>query len=260
MTLRWVFLLAAFFWLVRAGRAADLDHVDRTIRKEPAYRAKPAYCLLMLGLEANTRVWLVRDGLTMYVDRNGDGDLTEPGKRVEISQHQHGYLLRGEVIASRQRGDHAKRIEYDAGTFYCGDIVDADGSRFKNLLVFLEKTQAMDLFVKTPAGLEQGAAADSDGDLHFSESPKDAPVIHFGGPLTMTMFTRSGELFPQFPDGQKHLYAAMVGTPGRGPGTFANVQLTSIPDGILPVAEIEFTRRAGEAPLQRQHVDLLTRC
>jgi hypothetical protein len=204
---------------------------------------------------------LVRDGLTLYVDRNGDGDLTEPGKRVEISQHQHGYLLRGEAIASRQRGDHAKRIEYDAGTFYCGDVVDANGGRYKNLVIFLEKTGAMDVFVKTtPAGLDQGAGADSDGDLHFSDSPKDAPVIHFGGTLTMTMFTRSGELFPQYPDGQKHLYAAMVGTPGRGPGTFANVQLTSIPDGIWPVAEIEFPPRAGEAPLQRQHVDLLTRC
>ena len=32
MTLRWAFLLAAFFWLVPAGRAADLDHVGRTIR------------------------------------------------------------------------------------------------------------------------------------------------------------------------------------------------------------------------------------
>lgn len=252
--------LAAFLSWVPVTGAADLGHIGRTIRKEPAYRDKPTYCLAVFGPQARTRVWLVRDGLTLYVDRNGDGDLTEPGKRVEISQHKHGYLLRGDAIAGRQRGDHAKRIEYDEGVFYCGDVVDAGGSRFTNLVVFLEKTRAIDVGVKTPAGLMQGAGADSQGDLHFSDSPHDAPVIHFGGTLTLTMFTRSGQLFPQFPDGRKHLYGAQVGTPGVGPGTFVSVQITSIPDDVWPEARIEFPHRPGETPLQAQHVDLLTRC
>jgi hypothetical protein len=39
--------------------AADLAQVDRTIAREPAYRSKPKYCLLVFGREAQTRVWLV---------------------------------------------------------------------------------------------------------------------------------------------------------------------------------------------------------
>jgi hypothetical protein len=64
--------------------AADLSKADRTIKKEPTYKTKPKYCLLVFGPEAKTRVWVVIDGDAAYVDRNGNGDLTEPGKRVQL--------------------------------------------------------------------------------------------------------------------------------------------------------------------------------
>ena len=35
---------------------ADLTKIDRTIAKEPAYKSKPKYCLLVFGPEAKTRV------------------------------------------------------------------------------------------------------------------------------------------------------------------------------------------------------------
>src|ERR1700758_1437391 len=60
----------------------DLLKIERKIVKEPVYRARPKYCLLVFGPEAKTRVWLVQDGDTLYVDRNGNGDLTEDGERV----------------------------------------------------------------------------------------------------------------------------------------------------------------------------------
>src|SRR4051812_15300400 len=69
-----------------AGRAADLSKIDRTILKEPAYATRqPRYCLLVFGPEASARVWVVVDGDIVYVDRNGNGDLTEAGERVRFS-------------------------------------------------------------------------------------------------------------------------------------------------------------------------------
>src|SRR5262245_42300290 len=63
--------------------AAGPTKVDRSIRKEPAYRSKnPLYCLLVFGPEAGARVWVVLDGDALYLDRNGNGDLTDPGERV----------------------------------------------------------------------------------------------------------------------------------------------------------------------------------
>lgn len=64
-----------------ASLATDLAKIDRTIAKEPAYRTKtPKYGLLVFGPEGKDRVWLVHDGDVLYVDRNGNGDLTEPGR------------------------------------------------------------------------------------------------------------------------------------------------------------------------------------
>lgn len=81
---------------------ADLTKLDRTLNKEPAYQGKPTYCLLVFGQEAKTRVWLVFDGKALYIDRNGNGDLTEKGE-----------------LASPERPG--------AMNWHIGDIVEADG-------------------------------------------------------------------------------------------------------------------------------------
>src|SRR6266852_116985 len=69
--------------LLSPARATDLTKIDRSISKEPTYQTKtPKYCLLVFGPEAKYRIWLVLDGDTLYVDRNGNGDLTEPRDKV----------------------------------------------------------------------------------------------------------------------------------------------------------------------------------
>ncbi len=74
------------------AHATDLTKIERTIRKEPAYQTKtPKYCLLVFGTEAKTRMWLVHDGKVLYVDKNGDGDLTGADKRVEVHPKYNGF-------------------------------------------------------------------------------------------------------------------------------------------------------------------------
>src|SRR5215203_234693 len=51
--------------------------------KEPKYSNAPQYLLLTFGMKAETRIWLVLDGDRLYVDRNGDGDLTQHREAVE---------------------------------------------------------------------------------------------------------------------------------------------------------------------------------
>src|SRR5262249_23919582 len=77
--------LLALASLAPPAAATDLTKIDRTVGKEPAYQTKsPRYCLLVFGPEAKARVWLVLDGDTLYVDRNGNGDLTEEGESVAL--------------------------------------------------------------------------------------------------------------------------------------------------------------------------------
>src|SRR5579875_1276980 len=71
-----------------ASAAVDLTTIERKLVKEPAYRSKPRYCLMVLGPEAKTRVWLVQDDDTLYVDRNGNGDLTEANEKVTAEKSE----------------------------------------------------------------------------------------------------------------------------------------------------------------------------
>src|SRR5262249_4699298 len=85
----WNFLAATVTVLLCGPAAvpADLAKVERRILKEPAYQTKtPRYCLLVVGPEAKKKIWLVQDGDVLYVDRNGNGDLTEDGERVALEQ------------------------------------------------------------------------------------------------------------------------------------------------------------------------------
>ncbi|HUR53975.1 MAG TPA: hypothetical protein VMZ71_07580, partial [Gemmataceae bacterium] len=63
--------------------ASDPLAFEKSINKEPAYQSKsPRYGLLAFGPEAKDRVWVVLDGETLYVDRNGNGDVADPGEKV----------------------------------------------------------------------------------------------------------------------------------------------------------------------------------
>src|SRR5262249_46791036 len=196
---------------------ADLTKIDRTIAKEPAYKAKPQYCLLLFGPEAKTRVWLVRDGDVLYVDRNGNGDLTEDGERV-VSQ-----------------GGPAPGFE-------AGDITEAGGRvKHTQLRVHFLDNDRSGIWTSLQMSIEgKGPQAASEGErsLRFAARPKDAPVVHFNGPLTIRVVKRLG--------GAGERFFAEIGTPGLGRGTFATISPGHpglIPKGIFPVAEMECANR-----------------
>src|SRR5262249_27485138 len=85
--------LVGLLFLAAPARAVDYDKIDRKLVKEPAYtqqapatvllrairgvpQDRPKYALLLFGREAKVRVWVVLHGDGLYLDRNGDGDLT----------------------------------------------------------------------------------------------------------------------------------------------------------------------------------------
>src|SRR5918993_6007509 len=63
-----------------------LVKIDRKIAREPPYRTTPKYCLVLFGPKAKTRVWVVVDDDTVYVDLDGNGDLTEKGEKFTLQK------------------------------------------------------------------------------------------------------------------------------------------------------------------------------
>ncbi len=151
--------LAALALSASPAASADLTKIDRAIAKEPAYKTKnPKYCLLVFGPEAKTRVWVVDDGGTVYVDRNCNGDLTD-----------------------------------DART---GDIVEPDGKTKHTKLVVRTRDTGVRVNLKVRDRGWQYAGWDEDDPLRFAGRPQDAPVVHFDGPLTMKLYGPTPRLVP----------------------------------------------------------------
>src|SRR5262245_22295686 len=168
---------------------ADLTKLDRTIAKEPAYKNKPKYCLLVFGPEAKSRVWLVQDGDVLYVDRTGTGDLTGPDKRVEAKSRDKNFRLfaAGDVrdgslthtgLAVTQRLASAESIGKPQ-----------EFERIKSLnpepwIWAVGGTAERSADDKRPLPKKIGYIANGDGlgYLLFADKPQDAPIIHFNGP------------------------------------------------------------------------------
>src|SRR5262245_45184715 len=94
------------------SRAADPPKIGRPTLKEPAYQTQPKYFVLLFGPRGDTQIWCVHDGDALYVDKNGSGDLTEAGKRIQIQdgvKEENGYT------------------GYPGGVFDAGEIQSKDG-------------------------------------------------------------------------------------------------------------------------------------
>jgi hypothetical protein len=200
--------------------ATDLTKIDRTITKEPAYQGTPKYCLLVFGPDAKTRVWLVLDGEVLYVDRNGNGDLTEKGKQVP------SLALDGPITEP------------------------ARGTKHTALRIMPQKDGGMIVSIMT-----EGKYRQRSGSIRFAGRPQEAPVLHFNGPVSIRFSSAEQEPArakvepPDVDAGRKQLLlhlgkdipvpgerrhdrpvslCAVLGTPGLGEGTFVTYKALDI--------------------------------
>ncbi len=264
----------AALWLFAGSAPAQTLHVDRAIGREPAYQMKsPQYGLLMFGPQAKDGVWLVHDGDTLYVDRNGNGDLTEPGEKVLATNkpgrdpEEFGYSF---DVGELRVGGHTHKgfsvhflplRRYAEGSLGKHPGVQEALARNPRTLVV-----SLSIDVEVP-GMKGGGLGgrvtflaglrDLNGVLQFANSPAQAPVVHLGGPLQVTFF---GER-PTVRAGRQSEFTLVVGTPGVGPGTFAMIGYQdTIPESARPVAELSWpAAKSGAAPV-KEKFEIKGRC
>jgi hypothetical protein len=238
----WQVIACLAFWQMLAP-AADLSKIDRTLSKEPSYKGKPKYCLLVFGPESKTRVWLVVDGNILYVDRNGDGDLTEKNERIE-----------GQTLFEKKPGSAPQP---NGVVFNVEKLIKWNGKDARLMVVRSEKSDDDDVVnVFAGAGALANTAPFANGVLKFSDRAQDAPVIHFNGPLKMALRGEQTLVRDEMPQD----FQSMIGTPGIGEGSFAALNVDGVPKDIHPVAEFEFSnRKAGGDPIKAKII-LSQRC
>lgn len=212
---------------------ADLTTIQRTIQKEPAYRTgSPKYGLAVFGPEAKTHVWLVHDGPTLYVDRNGNGDLTEQDEKLPAA------------------ADH---------TFHIGAIRAGRRTHRAMTLKVYESNYVLDAQIEMP-GLTGGGVGGRvwqfTESMQFADTAEAAPIIHFDGPLEIAL---SGE--HRLVAGRNNEMYLAVGTPGLGTGTTAYVAYEGlIPESAFPNVEITFPPAQPGGPRIRELYELRDRC
>ena len=255
--------------------ANDLTKVERSLAKEPVYQSKkPKYGLLVFGPKAADRVWLVLDGTTLYVDRNGNGDLTEPGEKIAAKVEkardpaEDGYSFevgdvtvggkvhKGLAVGFLPLAKYADHPSF-ANVAPLHAALKADP---KALGAFVSVDVASDRFKGGGSGGRLTCSAslfDDNGIFQFADRPANAPIVHFDGPLQITFFGQRPTLKLQ----RENDLVLVVGTPGHGPGTFAALAYEdAIPVGVHPTVEIAWPAKDKGGPPLTQRYELKDRC
>ena len=265
MKTRLVLFAAAVLLWAPLAKSADLSRISRKIVKEPAYQTKtPKYCLLVLGLEAKTRVWLVQDGDTLYVDRNGNGDLTEEDERVALKQEDKRFrwFEAGDIHDGPLSHTGLRVMQMLASPEWVGDPKEFERIKGQNpepwvWTVHVAAERSADDTRPLPKQLKYVANGDGLGMLLFANRPQDAPIIHFNGPWTLGLQDVKQRLVA----GEKATLQIGVGTPGVGPGTFTFLLYPdTIPTGVYPVADIAFPAKSSDEQSIKGRYTLMDRC
>lgn len=221
------------------AQTTPLDRVERTIVKEPKYRSLPRYALLILGAPAKAKVWLVEDGKTLYIDKNGNGDLTDDGPPVTPT-HQ------------RRLGQSPPSWDFD----YCLDeIALPDGARHTKFRLARWNYGAQDDSYGLSLTLNAETPMYAGWTPFWAATPEEAPLIHFGGTLQPRLL-RSKEFVVG--SGPRRLSICFI-NPGLGQGAHSRLSIEALPATVIPSVDIDWPVAEGAPPLRTSHL-LVNRC
>jgi hypothetical protein len=256
-------------WLIAGSVGAEPPQIDRSIGKQPTYRTGPQYGLLVFGPEGRDRIWLVRDGDVLYVDRNGNGDLTDPGEKVASEkipgsppEGERPYIFMVGDINVGDRTHKGLRVGFAPLTAPSQSPPPTGASKNQPQAMGV----AIEMEVEVPGMKGSGIGnrvpvvvgpLDINGFLRFGDTPTKAPVIHVGGPLQITFYSER----PSLRVGGSNELRLVVGSPGVGPGTIAMLAYEgTIPALAKPTMEIHFQPAQPGSPQTIQRFDFSDRC
>ncbi len=218
------------------GQEKEIAKLDRTITKEPRYESKtPWYCLLLFGPEAKARVWLVLDGDKLYVDRNGNGDLTEPGECVTRASGDDNFRV-PELGLKVGKNKYSKlRVNWRP------DGVSSAGHHLHVTVQIDDHDQYATVFAK-------------------ADKPATATLIHFDGPLKPYFQIGPFKRQEHFTRGKEHELAVSLVTTYSGVEWVQVSHEKGVPSDVHPVVEIAFPGKAPNAKPITTTVQLKHRC
>jgi hypothetical protein len=232
--------------------AFDLSKVERKIVKEPIYKHKPKYALLVFGPEAKLRVWAVMDGPTLYLDRNGDGDLTATDEHFETEADCKNIEL----------ADPDGKTKYLITAVQSDYTVFTEVARKRRAAEGIPPQLTVNVDIKGPVGYRQYC------DAQMRDDPRKSAIAHFHGPLTMGPVTIYWKLPPDLvlhTGAKPRDLSGYAGTMSAEHGCWVVVRSDvggplDLPKNVLSVVDVEFPAKQPGAPPIRKRFTLDHRC
>jgi hypothetical protein len=216
-----------------------------------ANKGKRKYALLVFGPEAKTRVLVVEDGETLYVDRNGDGDLTGKDERftLELSGNQPPHATLRDCNIEILDADQKTRYVITSISIRPEPADDEAGG---------ERHMMVNVDIKGEVSYRQYC------DAKLAEKRDNAAIAHFHGPLTIEPRTINWKLTPELSrlpigDSPGDIFA-VVGTLDAKRGCWAVVRSEDLPKDLHPVVEIEYPTKNAAAASIKKRCQLKERC
>jgi hypothetical protein len=221
-----------------ASRTNALERIERRIAKEPRYESTPRYVLLAFGPEAKQLVWLVEDGRQLYIDRNGNGDLTDDGPPVTP----------GEV---RELGDGRWDFDYQLDEFALPDGSSQTDFRLARWNYGESEHDGYGLSLTLDGEIPMYAGWTQ----FWTDDPESAQVFHFGGQLEPRKLRG-----PEFVIGSDpgRLSFAFINT-GTSDVAHTRLAYEAIPSEVIPEVKIDWPTAAGNPTIRTTHL-LSQRC
>jgi hypothetical protein len=147
-----------------AGYAGDAAKPRREIVKQPVYKSStPLYALLVFGKKADRTMWVVIDGDTLYADRNGNGDLTDPEDAIPNPSAGHRWSFQIDNPTTPKDSKKRDFVYFHRNSLLGGFRFRRGGGPWSYQFIGYGKNPRIDL----------------------GKTPAMAPVLRFDGPLSL---------------------------------------------------------------------------
>jgi hypothetical protein len=234
--------------------------------KEPKYQKEPRYALLAFGPKRETRVWMVLEGTTLYVDRNANGDLTEPEERLEPANPKDGSNKIGnpgmytgmDHFEFAVKAGNGGKSKFKLDRWVRAEAYEPKTEFEKGLQARWMKYRWENSTLWRQEGLGQGQTP-----VLFMPKPADAQVCHLDGELTFVLKSPKEQVLQRGEAGcDVPFHIAVLGRPPSGAERqFYNCLATKeVSEAAHLVVEIEYPAKGGKDPPLRRKYFLKERC
>ncbi len=247
---------------------AQKPNENTTGYKLPAFKSdRPRFCLLKLptGEDKSQACLLAVDGSTLFIDLNFNKDLTDPSEQIVAKKDQGSSKLDSVFeIPVIQAGSRKHRAF--ALTVSPLKNRDENDSRIKKILKHEPTADSYELHLDVEMSRFHGIGVggrvpatagyeDLNGVLQFDANPVNAPQINFTGDFEVRL---SQEIDLRV--GSNIEVNLLVGTSGKGPGTFAAFSYHGVvPETVFPRLTLE-TRSIEDDTKLVSKFDITHRC